>query len=215
MQVLEIDSSLTCQTCAYWKQTKGNFGQCEGRGKPYDGSKKGTACIGYRQSNNINSNLPKKVYKQKSVDIQNKPPSLRGLYNSLKRPKFIGTYATNVDGEFITYTSDIHCKNGYYKHRYNYTLIDVALTLFLNGKTYNQVAQYMTENHMRAPDRRTFREWVVKFLGQEAWNSSNCSEVFAMCISDHNVFVKDGKVNGRQQFECKKCKRKFSVPVLR
>jgi hypothetical protein len=206
-----MDNSLTCQACAYWVQVKGNYGQCEGRGKKYDGSKKGSACIGYRESNNnINQLYIKKVYKPNSVDI--KVPeykSLRGLYNSLHKPKFKATHATNVDGEFVTFTSDIHCKNGYYRHRYNYTIIDVALTLFLQGKTFNEIAQYMKENYMKPPCRRTFRTWVIKFLGQNAWDSSNCSEVFLMCIKDKEIMVKNGKTRGgRQEFKCKKCKRR-------
>lgn len=162
-----------CQNCAYWQAKKGSFGVCKTfpERKAYDGSRKGSACIGWRISNNnINQLHTKKVYKSNSVDI--KPPeykSLRGLYNSLHKPKFKATYATNVDGEFITYTSDIHTKNGYYKHRYNYTLIDVTLTLFLQGKNYGDIVRHMNNNYMKPMSRRSFLYWIEKFLGKNAF----------------------------------------------
>lgn len=169
MQFSQVND-LTCQTCAYWRVSKGSFGQCEGKGKKYDGSRKGSACIGWRQVNQSITSpiLVKPPERERYNKVEYK--SLRKVYNDLHKPKFKATYATNVDGEFITYTSDIHCKNGYYKHRYNYTLIDVALTLFLQGKSFKQVVEHMKGNYMKPMSRRTFREWVVKFLGKDAWN---------------------------------------------
>lgn len=166
MQFSQVND-LTCQTCAYWMQRRGSFGVCKTfpERKAYDGSRKGSACIGWRISNNSLQSFPKKGQETKEHH-----PSLRKIYNDSHKPKFKATYATNVDGEFITYTSDIHCKNGYYKHRYNYTLIDVALTLFLQGKSFKQVVEHMKGNYMKPMSRRTFREWVIKFLGQKAWD---------------------------------------------
>lgn len=206
MAVQELaQTELACSTCAYWRPTKGHFGTCEGFGKPYDGTKKGTACFNYRLSQKVKLPEPKipRVLEYKS---------LRGIYNKSRRPKFKATHATNVDGEFVTFTSDIHTKNGYYRHRFNYTIIDVALTLFLNGKTFEQVCSHLEANYMKAPSRRTFREWIIKFLGENAWNERYGNEVFAMCIVDKIPLRKDGKNRGLQQWECKICYRKLVNP---
>lgn len=153
-----------CSSCTYWVSKKGSFGYCRTiPEKIYDGTKKGTSCINWRQSQSLRVSDSKTVRKPEYK-------SLRGLYNKTLRPKFKATHATNIDGEFVTFTSDIHTKNGYYRHRYNYTIIDTCLTLFLNGKNYQYISNYLKNSNMRAPDRRTFREWIIKFLGENAWN---------------------------------------------
>ena len=164
---MEINEA--CQSCAYWQAKKGNFGVCKTfpERKPYDGSKKGSACRGWRISNQLN-----KTITQQSVIIANEREgykSLRKVYNDLHKRSFKATHATNVDGEFVTYTSDIYFKNGYFKHRYNFKVIDTVLTLFLHGKKYKEIKKHLEENHMVMPDRRTWRQWVLTFLGKNAW----------------------------------------------
>ena len=156
---------LACQTCAYWLPKKGSFGVCKTfpERKPYDGSRKGSACAGWRINNSLQT-LPKK-----GQEIKEHCPSLRKIYNDLHKKSFKATHATNVDGEFVTYTSDIYFKNGYFKHRYNFKVIDTVLTLFLHGKKYKEIKKHLEENHMVMPDRRTWRQWVLTFLGKNAW----------------------------------------------
>lgn len=196
MQLLSNNNDLTCQTCAYWRQTKGSFGQCEGRGKKYDGSRKGSACIGWRQVNQSITSpiLVKPPERERYNKVEYK--SLRKVYNDLHKPKFKATYATNVDGEFVTYTSDIHCKNGYYKHRYNYTLIDVTLTLFLYGKTYAEIMTHMENNYMKPPSRRSFLYWIEKFLGKNAFYQHPYYHKFYIKIEKLAKIPKKCKING-------------------
>ena len=209
-----------CSTCTYWQSKKGSFGFCKTfPQKIYDGTKKGSACINWRPNRLLYKiitregeiiSLQHDHYISKTEKTEYK--SLRGLYNKSKRPKFKATHATNVDGEFVTFTSDIHTKNGYYKHRYNYTIIDTCLTLFLNGKTFEQICSHLEANHCKTPSRRTFREWVIKFLNKNAWDERFGSEVFAMCIKDKIPLRKDGKnKKGKQQWECKKCLKKIII----
>ena len=184
-----------CLSCTYFHSTRGHFGHCEPiPDKVYDGSKKGSGCFNWR----INNSLYKTITSNSLIipPLNTQYNSLRKVYNESKKPKFKGTHFTNVDGEFISYTSDIHSKNGYYKFRYNYTLIDVTLTLFLQGKNYGDIVRHMNNNYMKPMSRRSFLYWIEKFLGKNAFYQHPYYHKFYIKIEKPAKIPKKCKING-------------------
>lgn len=175
-----------CISCTYFQQTKGNFGNCSIiNNKPYDGTKKGSAtnCPCWRIKTKLLEEEKLTQLDQQTI----KASSLRVTYNSQYKNRKNGNIKiTNVDGKFVSFTTDLYSKNGYYKHRYNFRIIDRALTLFLTGLSYKEIAEDFKKNNYRVPDKNTIKGWVINILGKEAYG------YWLRCKCGGNL-VKNGK----------------------
>jgi hypothetical protein len=188
-----------CLGCTYFQQSSGHFGNCGIiNNKIYDGSKKGTGCSCWRLKSSLYPLLEKG---QKEPEYS---PSLRKIYNKSVRKK-ININPYRLIEEVGVYSSMIHSKNGYYKHRYNFKIIDAVLTLFLRGE---DISKKLEEMHYRVPDRTTIREWIIKFLGKNCWDRGRESVKCIHCTSTNTV------KNGYPRMRCRDCKKDFVIGKL-
>lgn len=184
-----------CKSCAYFQQTKGNFGKCSdgGYSKAYDGTKKGSACSGWR----IKTELVNEYITYLSTP---EPPSrVEGYRDELGSREGLNSKAVIYDPTFR-------------KHRYNRDIIKRALSLFSEGKGTGDIMKYLEEYAKVTPDRKAVRAWIIKFLGSDKWKEAHKKREFTPCslAGCSGRILKNGiERNGKQRYRCSRCRKPY------
>lgn len=184
LQMKKIDEYLNedyCISCAYFQQTKGNFGRCVvlKTDKKFDGSKKGSACRGWRLNQLLTVLLGKRIDKENNDWIE----KIRKAYNSEKKDQIrikkenkrlsqperkeifnpITHNANFVHGLPFDQTSDVHVKRAYYKHKAPKKVIELAITLLDGSLSLSEISHGIKEHLGYDITRHAILCWQRKF----------------------------------------------------
>lgn len=189
-----------CLSCAYFQQTKGNFGRCTvlKNDKKYDGTKKGKSCKVWRlNSDLINivtlASIPKLKYENGWIDKlrhthNNEKKNLReearekrnNYFESLKREvpiQFSKKPENFKRGLPYAQTSDISFKRGFYNMKFNSKIISYAIKLMHENQTLSsrQVSHEVYKKFNIKVSHKTMIDWADEFLPDRKWKQRNAS----------------------------------------
>lgn len=170
-----------CISCAYFRQTKGNFGICSilEQKTSYDGTKIGSGCNCWRLSTKL-IDLKLEITKEKKNFIQVKKVDKYDLviqdYNERKSVSLKKELKEWKDNPEIlkpnfnfklslpyARTSDIHVKRAVYRHQRDKAVIKMVLRMFDDGLNFQEIRKQMNY-HSIPVGLTTIRKWCIDFL---------------------------------------------------
>lgn len=168
-----------CLSCTYFQQSKGHFGQCQiiKNKKDYDGSRKGTSCLCWRQKSSL-LGLENQIDKEEQPHIVSLS-AIRKRYNEkvkaeLKRKNDLKYPREQVakrydDSKWLyglpfSQSSDIHMKRGFYRHKNHSRVIEYAISLMDGKISLGQIARMVYQKFNKKLSKTTILNWQRKFM---------------------------------------------------
>lgn len=182
-KIKEYCDPLFCLSCTYFHQTKGNFGRCGiiQKNTTYDGTKKGTGCRAWR----INPEIIIEPEKPKNETLSvvniirkdfNEQKKRRTKYHQFKK------HGYNFEENFLkklepfSVVNPINIKKGYYGHRYNHHIINLALEFSMKDISIEDIQKKILNVYKIIVPKQTIRNWTWKFLGHPIYKEVNVNK---------------------------------------
>lgn len=170
-----------CLSCAYFQQTKGNFGRCTvlKNDKKFDGSKKDSACNCWRLESSLIQiiNRPKIIRKESDFEVKIKEHNYNSKLN-LKIKQIKNQQTIKKDYEHSNYkyglpyglTSDIMPSKKIYKSHAPYSVIKHTVVLMSdNSLSMNDIRKQIKKTFGRNISLTSIRKWALKYKPDKIW----------------------------------------------